>query len=154
MRYNKLLIFHLSHKKRLKEVKNMVVGHHEGNKIELKLEKDGLSLKKTGRLIGRNKGEQFVEYEDITGIDFKKGILFGDLEISTSGMTIEVERINKNEGDAFVTVLRNKLKETRNEQLGKSNQPSSMDEIKKAKELLDAGAITEEEFENIKKKYL
>lgn len=24
----------------------MVVGHHEGNKIELKLEKDGLSLKK------------------------------------------------------------------------------------------------------------
>jgi hypothetical protein len=29
-----------------------------------------------------------------------------------------------------------------------------MDEIKKAKELLDAGAITEEEFENIKKKYL
>ena len=132
----------------------MVVGHHEGNKIELKLEKDGLSLKKTGRLIGRNKGEQFVEYEDITGIDFKKGILFGDFEISTSGMTIEVERINKNEGDAFVTVLRNKLKETRNEQLGKSNQPSSMDEIKKAKELLDAGAITEEEFENIKKKYL
>ena len=97
----------------------MVVGHHEGNKIELKLEKDGLSLKKTGRLIGRNKGEQFVEYEDITGIDFKKGILFGDLEISTSGMTIEVERINKNEGDAFVTVLRNKLKETRNEQTWK-----------------------------------
>lgn len=132
----------------------MVVGHHEGNKIELKLEKDGLSLKKTGRLIGRNKGEQFVEYDDITGINFKKGVVWGDLEISTSGMTIEVERINKNEGDAFVTVLRNKLEETRKERIGKSNQPSSMDEIKKAKELLDAGAITEEEFENIKKKYL
>ncbi|MGZ7044251.1 MAG: SHOCT domain-containing protein [Methanobacterium sp.] len=29
-----------------------------------------------------------------------------------------------------------------------------MDEIKKAKDLRDAGAITEEEFEAIKKKYL
>lgn len=132
----------------------MVVGHHEGNKIELKLEKDGLSLKKTGRLIGLNKGEKFVEYEDITGIEFKKGLVFGDLEIHTSGMKIEVERVKKNEGDAFVTVLRDKLKETRKDKLGNSNEISPMDEIKKAKELLDTGAITEEEFENIKKKYL
>ncbi|HML04183.1 MAG TPA: SHOCT domain-containing protein [Methanobacterium sp.] len=132
----------------------MVVGHHEGNNIELKLEKDGISLKKTGRLIGRNKGEQFVEYEDITGIEFKKGLVFGDLEISTSGMKIEVERVKKDEGDAFVTVLRNKLEETRKQKYGKSEKLSPMDEIKKAKELLDSGAITEEEFENIKKKYL
>ena len=132
----------------------MVVGHHEGNKVELKLEDDGLSLKTTGRLTGRNKGEKFVEYDDITGIEFKKGVVWGDLEISTSGITVEVERINKNEGDAFVTVLRDKLEENRENKLGKTNQPSPMDEIKKAKELLDSGAITEEEFENIKKKYL
>jgi Short C-terminal domain/Bacterial PH domain len=132
----------------------MVVGHHEGNKIELKLEEDGLSLKKTGRLIGRDKGEKFVEYDDITGVEFKKGVVWGDLEISTSGITIEVERINKNEGDAFITVLRDKLQETRKEKLGKSGKISPMDEIKKAKELLDSGAITEEEYEKIKKKYL
>lgn len=132
----------------------MVIGHHEGNKIELKLEKDGISLKKTGRIIGRNKGEQFVEYEDITGIEFKKGLVFGDLEIATSGMKIEVERVKKDEGDAFVTVLRSKLEEARKEKYGKSEKISPMDEIKKAKELLDAGAITEEEFESIKKKYL
>lgn len=135
-------------------MKKVVVGHHEGNKIELKLEKDGLSLKKTGRLIGRNKGEKFVEYEDITGIEFKKGLVYGDLEISTSGMKIEVERVKKNEGDAFITVLRNKLEETRKQKYGKSEKISPMDEIKKAKDLLDAGAISEEEFENIKKKYL
>ncbi len=132
----------------------MVVGHHEGNKIELKLEKDGLSLKTTGRLTGRNKGEKFVEYDDITGIEFKKGVVWGDLEISTSGITVEVERINKNEGDAFVAVLRDKLEENRKEKIGKVDQLSPMDEIKKAKELLDSGVITEEEFENIKKKYL
>lgn len=132
----------------------LVSGHHEGNKIELKLEKDGLSLKKTGRLMGFNKGEQFVEYEDITGIKFKKGLVFGDLEILTAGAKIEVERIKKNEGDAFVTVLRNKLEDTRKEKYGKSEKLSPMDEIKKAKDLLDAGAITEEEYQNIKKKYL
>ncbi len=132
----------------------MVVGHHEGNKIELKLERDGLSLKKTGRLIGRTKGEQFVEYEDITGIEFKKGVVWGDLIISTSGTKIEVERVKKDEGDAFVTVLRNKLEETRKEKYGKSAKISPMDEIKKAKELMDSGVITKEEFENIKKKYL
>lgn len=132
----------------------MVVGHHEGKKIEVKLEKDGLSLKKTGRLIGLNKGEQFVEYEDITGIEFKKGLVYGDLEISTSGMKIEVERVKKKDGDAFVTVLRNKLEETRKEKHGEPLKASPMDEIKKAKELLDAGAITKEEYENIKKKYL
>jgi hypothetical protein len=132
----------------------MVVGHHEGNKIELKLENDGISLKKSGRLIGWTKGEKFVEYEDITGIEFKKGVLWGDLEIHTSGMKIEVERVKKKEGDAFVTVLRNKLKETREQKYEKAETISPMDEIKKAKELLDAGAITEEEYEDIKKKYL
>jgi len=132
----------------------LVVGHHEGNKIELKLEKDGLSLKKTGRLIGRNKGEQFVEYEDITGIEFKKGLVFGDLEISTSGAKIEVERVKKDEGDAFVTVLRGRLEDARKEKYGKSEKVSPLDEIKKAKDLLDAGAITEEEYQSIKKKYL
>ncbi len=132
----------------------MVVGHHDGNKIELKLEKDGISLKKSGRLIGMTKGEKFVEYEDITGIEFKKGLVFGELEIHTSGMKIEVERVKKKEGEAFVSVLREKLQETRHEKVGKSETLSPMDEIKKAKELLDAGAITPEEFEDIKKKYL
>lgn len=133
---------------------DMVIGHHEGNKIELKLEKDGLSLKKSGRLLGVNKGEKFVEYEDITGIEFKKGLVFGDLEIFTSGMKIEVERIKKKEGDAFVTVLRHKLEEIRKQRYGKTAEISAIDEIKKAKELLDAGAINEEEFEKLKKKYL
>lgn len=130
------------------------MGHHEGKKIELKLEKDGLSLKKSGRLLGLDKGEQFIEYEDITGIEFKKGLMQGNLEISTSGMTIEVERVKKNEGEAFVTVLRDRLEETRKQKFGKSETVSPLDEIKKAKKLLDAGAITEEEYENIKKKYL
>jgi Bacterial PH domain len=76
----------------------MVVGYLVGNKIELKLEEDGLRLKKTGRLTRRDKDERFVEYDDITGIEFKKGLVFGDLEISTSGLTIEIERIKKNEG--------------------------------------------------------
>lgn len=132
----------------------MVTGHHEGNKIELKLEKEGISLKKSGRLLGVNKGEKFVEYEDITGIEFKKGLVFGELEIHTSGMKIEVERVKKDEGDAFVTVLRDRLAETRKQKYGKTEELSPMDEIKKAKELMDMGAITEEEFEAIKKKYL
>lgn len=112
----------------------------------------GISLKKSGRLIGRNKGEQFIEYDDVTGIEFKKGLVYGDLEISTSRMKIEIERVKKDEGDAFVTVLRNKLEESRKEKYEEKISP--MDEIKKAKDLLDAGAITEEEFKNIKKKYL
>jgi hypothetical protein len=45
-------------------------------------------------------------------------------------------------GYNFITVLREKLEETRKEKLGKSGKISSMDEIKKAKELLDSGAIT------------
>ncbi len=132
----------------------MVVGYLVGDKVELKLEKDGIKLKKSGRITRRNKREQFVEYDDITGIEFKKGLVFGDLEIKSSEMKLEVERVKKNEGDAFVTVLRNKLDEVRKQKMGKTKQVSPMDEIKKAKELLDAGAITEDEFENIKKKYL
>ncbi len=54
-------------------------------------------------------------------------------------MKIEVERVKKDEGDAFVTVLRNKPEETWKEKYG--DEISPMDEIKKAKELMDAGAI-------------
>lgn len=132
----------------------MVVGYHKGDKIVLKLEKQGLSLKRSGRLIGWNKGEQFVEYEDITGIEFDKGVMWGNLEISTPGMKIEVERVNKDDGNTFVTLLRDKLEKTRREKYEKLAEISPMDEIKKAKELLDSGAITEQEYEDTKKRYL
>jgi len=43
---------------------------------------------------------------------------------------------------------------TPTEEKSKSSETSVADEIKKFKDLLDSGAITEEEFENTKKKLL
>ncbi|MBC7318376.1 PH domain-containing protein [Candidatus Bipolaricaulota bacterium] len=90
-------------------------------------------------------------YDKITSVKQKKGFVLGSIRIYTSGTKTKIKHIPASEINTFANFIRSRLTD-------KSSKEKSivtpLDEIKKAKELLDIGVITEEEFEKIKEKYL
>ncbi len=119
----------------------------------LTLEKDGIKLHWKGTFTGRDKGDQFIRYGDITSIAFKKGLIQGKIELRFPGGDIKLGHINKKDGIKFVSNVQDRIKSIKYEP-EEMKKTSAMDEIRKAKELLDMDAITKEEFAKIKRKYL
>ncbi len=108
-----------------------------------------------------------VFYSQITRVDFSEPMLFGDgwLDIDYPGapkrkkgetrFTFTKKHLNemieiKNYIQKRIEEINNQVKEERRLQ----NNGSSADEILKLKQLLDMGAITQEEFDEQKKKIL
>lgn len=120
----------------------------------LTIEDIRINLHWKGTFTGRDKGDQFIRYEDITSIGFKKGLLLGQIIISFSGGKFKIDNINKPIGPNFVSNVQKRIADARKAGNNHVNALSPMDEIKKAKELLEIGAISEEEFNKIKNKYL
>ena len=120
-------------------------------------------------------GEKTIYYEDCTGIQFRKAstMMAGYLQIETAsglGMTDNKAFYSNNYGSENSITFRkvqNDLMEEIAEYIKKQIEGakrskhtqtvvslSSADEIKKFKELLDSGVITQEEFEAKKKQLL
>jgi len=101
-----------------------------------------------------------VEHGKINDISFETGVLFGTLKIDTP---YEKIKVGLDKGSA--THINNKIHEVLSELKGESMPVketqqqvaatlSAADEIKKYKELLDMGAINQEEFDLKKKELL
>ncbi len=125
-------------------------------KVVVTHQEDGLILNRKGAFLGGNKGSQFIKYADIASIGFKKGLVSGQVEIMVPGGKIVIKKVNPKLGNMFVSAVQEKIMEAKSktEVPVIQEQVSPMEEIKKAKELLDMGAITKEEFEKIKNNYL
>jgi len=150
-----------------------------GLKDSLKLFEDYLVIRHTGAVNAMAmgiKGEKNIYYSDITSVQYKKpSIASGYIQFSLPGG-------NENKGGVFsamsdentiaiksgnvalemkaqetVDIINKKIKEAKT---GKNapqvitQQTSSADELKKFKELLDSGIITQEEFDTKKKQLL
>lgn len=124
----------------------------------LELDDDYITLSWKGIVTNRDKGHQKIKISDITSISLKKGLLLGTIKIYFAGGKIKVSYVDKERGLVFVNQTKNKIDEFKNSNFKTPNNnynlSNQLDEIKKAKELLDIGAITTEEFEKIKKKFL
>lgn len=119
----------------------------------LTLKDEGIELNWKGVFTSRDKGLQEIKYSNITSIGLKKGLVLGTVEIRFPGGKIKIGQVNKNLGNLFVSNVKQRIKNLQDNQQNQSSL-SPMEEIKKAKELLEIGAITEEEFDKIKKSYL
>ncbi|WP_431063669.1 SHOCT domain-containing protein [Methanobacterium sp.] len=121
-------------------------------------EKEGLKFNRKGIFMRGSRGEQFVRYADIISIGYgKKGLVLGNVTIMTPGGKIKIKNVPPKEGNRFVSGIQQKImgvKSKANEYNTTQKQISPMDEINKAKKLLDNGIITEEEFNKIKNKYI
>lgn len=97
-----------------------------------------------------------ISLRDLNDISFRKGLVFGVLIIDTIKEEFNVG-LNKNSATAIHELVTNALMDLK-EEMHQSSQPVQQakaddpyEEVKKLKELLDMGIITEEEF-NLKKK--
>ena len=116
-------------------------------------------------------GEKTIYYSDCIGVQFKKsGLQIGYLQLETAGMTMNNSQnnfFNENtftwdttkqsnekmeEVAKFVQEQIQKCKTSRNATVQASLSPA--EELKKFKELLDMGIITQEEFDTKKKQLL
>ncbi len=128
------------------EIKRMATGYYNhGSGVIVATDRRILFVNK-GLLYGI-KVESFP-YETITSVTHEKGLSMGSIKIYSGGNKAKIESVLNREIDEFVRIIRSNIgKDT-------GQTPSALDEIKKAKELLDMGAITKEEFEKIKNKYM
>lgn len=115
------------------------------------------------------KGDKTIYYNNITSVQLKKaGVLAGYIQFSIHGgreniggllgatqdeNTITINMTKNIEAERIVTYINKKLAEIREGGSKPTQVISQADEIKKFKELLDMGVITEEEF-NAKKKQI
>ncbi len=122
-------------------------------------------------------GEKTIYFTDLTGIQFKRGsaVLLGYLQFETASTQANRRRGNwganygsensftfeatlnelMEEVSNYVKTRLDEYKEGKaNAQVAPAQAPSSADELIKYKQLLDAGAITQEEFDAKKKSLL
>ena len=93
--------------------------------------------------------------EDINSSSYKTSFLSSRLEIKTTSGTLKIEKVRKDTAEKFDKLLHELIRKEKNAK--KTNGGASlsgMDEIKKAKELFDAGIISQEEFNDLKKKHI
>jgi hypothetical protein len=139
------------------EFKQIIVGYDKnvGYEIEILISEEGIFLK--------NKKEtevpgQFIPYENIKKVKFLEGLKKGKLEIKLFDFSkIKLDKVNNVEGKFFTGVIQEKIIERKSaSHKAEADKPGSdpLDEIEKAKKLLDMGAITQEQFEEIRDNYL
>jgi len=120
----------------------------------LTLHERGLNLHWKGTFTKRDKGDQFIRYGDITSIALEKGLVYDRIDIMFAGGKIKIGLIDKVDGSDFVSSVQEQIANLRDINENNSKKSNPIDEIKKAKELLDSGAITEEEFVKLKKRII
>ena len=115
-------------------------------------------------------GEKTIYYKDVIGVQYKpSSIADGYIQIETAagGMTSTSSQYsgenaiqfsgkkNNEEAEIIVSFIRKQVEEIKNAPAGGGvQQISTADELKKYKELLDLGVLTQEEFDVKKKQFL
>lgn len=121
-------------------------------------------------MLGLRESIEVIPYTEITAVHLKKGVFSSEVMITAPGLTTELGRffkltrhgvagipsIPKKKAENFVNIVRDGIKraEVSKEKQQITTTPTPLEELKKLKELLDIGAITQEEYEEKKKKIL
>lgn len=140
-----------------------------GRKIEVYKDKAVISTRAgLGSFITGNAtdGEKTIYYRDVIGVQFKKsGITLGYIQLETASssmnnknsnffnensFTFDVSKVSNEKMEEVANYIKKQVEAYKNFGNMQVNNFSAADEIKKYKELLDMGVITQEEFERKK----
>ncbi len=120
--------------------------------------------------LGLRESVGVIPYVDITAVDLEKGVFSSEVRISAPGLTTELGRffrlsrhgiagipaIPGGEAEKLVNIVKEGMKQAKAARVMPTvtAAPSPLEELKRLKELLDIGAITQEEYEEKKKRIL
>ena len=121
-------------------------------------------------MLGLRESVEVVPYSEITAVHLKKGVFSSEVMITAPGLTTELGRffrltrhgvagipaIPKDQAVKFVNIVKEGIKRSKEARQvpGVAVAPTPLEELKKLKELLDMGAMTQEEYEEKKKSLL
>jgi len=121
-------------------------------------------------MLGIRENVQVVPYREITSVNLEKGVFSSEVTITAPGLTTELARlfklsrrgvagipaIPKEKAVRLVDIVKEGIKRAKAlaERPSVTVALSPVDELKKLKELLDMGAITQQEYEEKKKRLL
>ena len=121
-------------------------------------------------MLGLRESVEVVPYTEITAVHLKKGVFSSEVMITAPGLTTELARffrltrhgvagipaIPKDQAVKLVNIVKEGIKMSRETKLVPkvAAAPTPLEQLKKLKELLDMGAITQEEYNEKKKSLL
>jgi hypothetical protein len=119
--------------------------------------------------LGLRESVAVIPYEGIISINVEKGLFSSEVKIAAPGLpsqfkwlatregVIGIPAIPKDKADQFVNIVKDGMRRAKAAAVAPpppAAGPTPMEELKKLKELLDMGAISQQEFDEKKKKLL
>ena len=124
-------------------------------------------------LFGLREQVIIIPYDQITAIELERGVFTSEVRVIAPGLfptgltkstlggglrfeggTAVIQAIPKDKAERIVNVVRERMRALKAAPAAQIQATSSLDVLKKLKELLDVGAITKEEYEEAKKRIL
>ena len=120
-------------------------------------------------MLGLRENVETIPYSEITAIEFTKGVFSSEVRVTAPGLTSAMGRffqvrhgiagipaIPEEKAKKLVDIVREGMKRAKAAKAVPqvTVAPTPLEELKKLKELLDMGAISQEEYEAKKKKIL
>ena len=93
--------------------------------------------------------------DKITSIQYETGLLLGGIKIHTSGNIAKIENVEKASARSFAEFVRDKLSQPKeNTTTTIISEPNVLDQLEKLAKLKENGILSDEEFNEQKKKLL
>ncbi len=120
----------------------------------------GILISTNRRLVFIDKGILYgLKVEDfpldkISSIQYETGLLLGGIKIYTSGNTAKIDNIEKLSARTFSEFVRDKLSKSNNSVNNVASEVNILDQLEKLAKLKESGILSEDEFNEQKKKFL
>jgi hypothetical protein len=93
-------------------------------------------------------------YDQIVTVQGRKGIALGEIEVSTNDKIIRFKNMAKDDVDQIANMIQRLKSNAKAQGVANPATPSTFDQLKKLAELKQTGAITEEEYQEKRKKLM
>jgi hypothetical protein len=93
-------------------------------------------------------------YDQIVAVQGRKGIALGEIEVSTKDRIIRFKDMSKGDVDQIANMIQRLKSKATAQGVASPETSSTFDQLKKLAELKQTGAITEEEYQEKRKKLM
>ena len=96
----------------------------------------------------------FLDYDQIITVQGKKGMVMGEIGVSTKDRIVRFKDMAKDDVDQIANMIQRLKGKAKTQAVASPARDTAFDQLKKLAELRQMGAITEEEFQEKRKRLL